>query len=127
MVKNRKLSRKEQDQLQKLKNENSKLKKQIGSLRKQLDRMDLDNEKNYHIRKIAEMQYDEAKRTKLAQKLRDRWKCFQCGKGHLRIVIIPHPITPVYFRSCTICKKRTKTQTYKEGIEGLTKEDLVDK
>jgi ribosomal protein S20 len=48
--------------------------------------------------------------------LKQRWKCFQCNEGVLRLMIIPGNR---YFRKCSMCSHRTEAQDYTEEVEGI--------
>lgn len=48
--------------------------------------------------------------------LKEKWKCFQCNEGVLRLIIIPGNR---YFRKCSICDHRTNAQEYTEEVEGI--------
>lgn len=119
MTKNRKLNLKEFDQLQKLKHENKILKKELSLLRKQIKQLDFDSDRYFHLQDLARQQYEEEKRTSKASKLRKKWKCFQCGKGTLKLVIVPRSDGEYYFRKCNCCEHRTKLKKYTEDVEGV--------
>lgn len=111
---------KDYDQLDKLKNENRKLKRQISSLRKQIARIDLDR---YHnIRELlekydAEEQEEELQRQEEAAK--EEWRCHDCDRDYLRLVVFNRRDGTFYFRKCFTCGKRTKTQKYHDKVKGL--------
>lgn len=105
--------------LEKLKEENKKLKRQISSLRKQIDRLDLDSERFNQLRDLANLQYEEEKRIKKDKKLKELWRCFDCGEGFLKLVIVPKRDGASYFRKCNNCSKRTKLKKYDDTVEGL--------
>lgn len=115
----KRMCEKDYDKLDKLKEENKKLKRQISTLRKQIDRLDLDNSKYDHIRELAAQQYEEEKNTSKAKKLREKWKCYECGSGVLKLIIIPSPGGLKYFRSCNNCDNRTKAKQYNKDVEGI--------
>jgi len=113
---------KEHDLLQKLKRENDKLKKQIGALRKQLARIDLDDYNN--VKELLDKYYYEDKleeREDILEKLKDEWKCLQCGTGYLEIVLYTKQGNPWYFRKCTTCSNRTKAQKHNPNVKGVLK------
>lgn len=119
MSKTRRLSHKEQDQLQDLKEENRRLKKQVASLRKQLDRLDLDSSKYDDLRELVNRQYEEEEKQKNTKKLKEKWKCFKCGQGTLKLLILDRNDGSFYFRKCDHCDHRTNMQKYNDKIEGI--------
>lgn len=53
--------------------------------------------------------------------LERKWKCFQCGDGVLKLIIIPRGLENAYFRKCSNkdCDHRTPAKTYTEDIDGI--------
>ena len=105
--------------LDRLKKENKYLKRQLSSYKKQLDRLDPSN-----IEKIKEFSAKQEERREKyldTKKLKDKWKCFECGRGTLYIVKFPHPGGLHYFRSCDFCDHRTKAKPYTEKVKGICK------
>lgn len=114
---------KERSREQELKHENSKLRRQISSLRRQIARIDLD--RYSHIRDMVEdhLQQEETfSAVKFINDLKKSWKCFDCNSGHLEIMIYSKAGDPWYYRQCTNCAKRTKSQAYTEKVEGILPE-----
>ena len=110
---------KELSQLQTLKKENEKLKKQVAQLRKQLARLDIDRYSN--LKDLLEDHYEqEDMKVALGEKAKQKWKCHECPEGTLKLVIITRKDGAFYFRKCSSCSKRTKTQRYHENVEGVT-------
>lgn len=106
-------------QLQTLKKENEKLKKQVAQLRKQLARLDIDRYSN--LKDLLEDHYEqEDMKVALGEKAKQKWKCHECPEGTLKLVIITRKDGAFYFRKCSSCSKRTKTQRYHENVEGVT-------
>ena len=108
-------------ELQRLKYENQKLRKQISSLRKQLSRIDIDRYSN--LKELVESQDKQDKQfdKKLElKKLKDKWICWECGRDHLRLIIIPRLDGTFYLRRCPTCSHKTKMKKYVDGIEGIT-------
>lgn len=111
---------KEQDQLDKLKRENKRLKRNISSLRKQIARIDLDR---YHnIRELLDKYEIEEREEELQRQeelAKEEWKCHDCGRDYLRLVIFNRRDGTFYFRKCFTCNKRTKTQKYHDKVKGI--------
>jgi predicted RNase H-like nuclease (RuvC/YqgF family) len=121
-MKRRKLSDGEYDQVQRLRNENKKLKHQISQLRKQMSRIDVDRFQN--LKEVIEAQerqdrveQQEAEDKALAQK----WECWECKQGTLRLTVLERLDGVFYYRKCDTqgCRKRTKLQRYNKDVEGL--------
>lgn len=116
-VKNRKFCKKEQDLLQKLKNENDKLKKELSRLRKQFKRVD---DKRFEVYRDVLSSYSiEKEREDNLQALKEKWMCYDCGRGVLVLKKLKTLEGLNYYRKCNNCSKRTKLQTWKEGVKGI--------
>lgn len=102
---NRRMQRgeKEYDELQQLKHENKKLKRQNARLRKLLDRVDLGR-------------YEEVKEEETVER-DEAWRCFDCGKGTLRLKTFELRDGMRYYRECDVCEKRTKVQRYTKEVK----------
>jgi len=115
---------KEFNQLQQMRKENERLKREISHLRKQLARVDLD--RYSHIKEIIEESYqmeEELEGRKILQKLRKDWKCHQCERGFLEIMLYNRPDSTWYYRQCNTCAHRTRSQRYSPDVPGILKED----
>jgi len=111
---------KEYSDVQRLRYENQQLKKKLASLRKQIARLDLDRYQN--IRDLLEYQDEETKNLNTKskrQEMLDKWKCYKCEEGHLRLIILGRPDGLYYFRHCTQCENKTKLQKYTDSVEGI--------
>jgi hypothetical protein len=111
---------KELDQLQKLKCENKRLKNQISSLRKQLQRVDIDRFTN--LRDLVYQQSIEDLQESIKEerkKLKQKWECFVCRTGFMKIFTISRRDGVHYFRKCTSCQNRTKVKPYNDKVEGI--------
>ena len=55
-------------------------------------------------------------------RMRLKWTCKVCKRGHLKLIIINRHDGQYYFRSCIDkdCKNRTKMKKYTEDVEGVT-------
>jgi len=111
---------KELDQLQKLKCENKRLKNQISSLRKQLQRVDIDRFTNLRdlvyqqsIEDLQEIIKEERK------KLKQKWECFKCRTGFMKIHTLSRRDGLMYYRKCGSCDNRTKVKPYNDKVEGI--------
>ena len=104
---------KENSQLDRLKKENETLKRKISALRKQIDRLNLDGDRYTALRELINQQTEEEAKNSS----RKDWTCFSCGRGRLKIVILPIKGSPKYFRKCNGCSYRTKGKNYTKDVE----------
>jgi len=118
-VSKRKHCDKDYDMLDRLKQENKQLKRQLGNLKKQLDRVHPGNIEE--IRAFAARQEERNRRKAEKRKEKKAWECYECGRGTLYIVKVPHPKGQQYFRSCDFCEHRTKAKPYTDKVKGLCK------
>ena len=114
---------KEYSREQQLVNENKKLKRTISSLRKQLARIDLD--RYSHVKDVIEEHYAQESRedeaVQILEKLKKKWKCFQCVEGILEIITYTRTDKTFYFRQCDCCEYRTAGKEYSPSVEGIIK------
>ena len=109
---------KELDKVDKIKHENSKLKRQVGQLRKEIENLQHMMAHYEKFKEYSKQRRIEAKKDK-AEKKKDlkKWKCFECGEGHLEKIVVPRADGVFYFRSCNTCNNRTKMKKWHEGVE----------
>lgn len=108
------------DEATKLKVENKRLRNQVSKLRKVISRLDF--EQYAHVRDLLEAHEKEdvkevSKREKIS--LEEKWKCYHCDDGVLRLVMFHRMGKPYYFRKCDGCTHRTKMKPYNEEVEGV--------
>lgn len=114
---------KELSQLQKAVRENKRLKQQVAQLRKLVSKFDLDRFNDFKELVETNEKLEERFRKQEARKqLKEKWQCWACRTGILRIVVLPRRDGVFYFRKCSECDNRTKTKTYDASVEGI-KED----
>lgn len=115
---------KDDDRIDRLRQENKKLKHQINQLRKQIARIDVDRYQGLKnlVDKQAKEDADSEKSLQSRKKLQE-WKCNKCLEGHLRIVIINRRDGVYYFRRCSSCVNRTVLQRYTAEVEGVREDD----
>lgn len=103
--------------------ENQKLKRTIATLRKQLARLDID--RYSQVREMIEEHYqdDKAKEGQdILDNLKKQWLCKECNVGHLEIVLFNKISDTFYFRKCSSCENRTKSQRYdSKTVQGIIK------
>lgn len=107
-------------EIKKHKAENTKLRRQVSKLRKVISRIDLDHYQ--FIKDLLESQEKQDQDFSQEQKkkgLENRWKCYDCEDGILRLVTVMKAGEPYYLRKCDSCGKKTKTKKYTEDIEGV--------
>jgi hypothetical protein len=111
---------KESSLLDRLKHENKKLKRQLAVLRRQLEQVDVNKYNNLQqLVKKQEKEDRQAADEKKRIKLMNKWRCFECNEGALKIVIINRLDGVFYFRRCDKCNKRTKLQKYHTLVDGI--------
>ena len=110
----------EWDDYQKLKAENKKLKGQVSKLRKVISRLDFEQYTNLkelidsHERQDSALVEQQKK-----QELENKWNCYECGSGVMRLVIIHRAGEPYYIRKCDHCDNKTKMKKYTDEVEGV--------
>jgi hypothetical protein len=115
---------KEYSREQQLIHENKRLKRELGALRKQLARIDLDRYDG--IKELIEKSYqleEELEGRQILEKLKERWRCRECARGFLEIIIYNRPDSTCYYRQCNVCSHRTKSQRYSPSVPGIIKEN----
>lgn len=117
-MKRRNYNKKEQDQLQKIRQENTKLKKQVAKLRKVINNIDIE-----HYKFVQDLLNSETFKKKSApaiqEELEKKWACHQCEEGVMRLIILHRAGEPYYTRKCDSCSNKTKMKRYTEGVEGV--------
>jgi predicted RNase H-like nuclease (RuvC/YqgF family) len=111
-------------------NENRSLKEKIQSLKSALKKKDatidrllsevrtlqkcFDESTVYINNKIKHLSVED-----VINKLDDRWKCFACKAGTLRLKVIHRLDGIMYFRSCDNknCKNRTRLKNYDDSVQ----------
>ena len=101
---------KEQTKLQQLIRENKELKREVSRLRKDLARIDITYNEEENIEEI------ESK----PMVSKNKWKCFECELGNLKLIIYQRRDSLFYFRKCNNCYNRTKSKKYSSEVEGIT-------
>ena len=110
---------KEHSEMQKLKHENQKLKRQLNRLRKQLARVDLEEFTNVKDALIAQEREDAVIENETQDKMEiEHWRCYQCEKDYLRLIIVQRPDGDFYFRKCPNCQRRTRLQPFNNQVQG---------
>jgi hypothetical protein len=100
-----------------LKHENSKLKRELGKLRKQIARLDLDRFQSFKeaLDRIDEIEMEQEARKREKQISIEKWKCWSCNQGTLRLKVWDRLDGPHYQRVCDGCNRRTKMKKYEPG------------
>lgn len=116
---------KELDQLQRLKYENQKLKKENSRLRKLIQRGQADQEL---LHELITKQNEEAEFEQTQKLLKNKWRCFKCNEGVLKIHIMKRLDGVFYWRRCSNseCDHKTKLQRYTKDVEGIKHESAED-
>lgn len=120
---------KERSKEQELKYENNKLRREVSSLRKQLCRIDLD--RYSHVRDMVQEHLaeedDDMLTQEMLQSMKNTWKCHECNEGHLEINLYTKMNETWYYRQCSNCDNRTKSQSYTPSVKGIIKLPAPDK
>ena len=121
----RRKSSRDLDQIQKLRYENQKLKKENSRLRKLIQRGQADQEL---LHELITKQNEEAQLEQTEKLLRNKWKCYECGEGVLKIHIMKRLDGVFYWRRCSNpeCDHKTKLQRYTKDVEGIKHESAED-
>lgn len=108
-----------------LSHENTKMKREIGRLRKILARIDLD--KYGQLKETIEQNCTEESQESgrsLLERLKEEWRCTETPRceGYLEIFIFNKIDNSYYYRKCSNCPHRTKSQKYDPGtVKGILK------
>lgn len=108
----------EYDALDRMKHENQKLKRENARLRRIIDRVDF-NEYN-NIKEVVRQQTKEDRAMDIKSKrdkLQEKWRCHECGKGIMKPYLIDRRDGMRYYRSCTMCSHRTQLKPYHKGVD----------
>jgi arginyl-tRNA synthetase len=116
---------KEVQLIDRLKKENAELKRDLAKIRRQLDRLNIDHDRYRTLRELVHKQVQEDRH---AKKTKDKWNCWQCGKGTLTLHIFPRRDGDFYYRSCNMegCGHRTPLKKYTPDVEGVMEEKDED-
>lgn len=116
---------KELDQLQRLKYENQKLKKENSRLRKLIQRGQADQEL---LHELITKQNEESELEQKEKMMKNKWRCFECNEGILKIHIMKRLDGVFYWRCCSNpeCGHKTKLQRYTKDVEGIKHESSED-
>lgn len=109
----------EYDELQTLKQQNQKLKREISKLRKQISRLDLDRFESFKeaLDRIDEIEMEQTAKRKEKQISKEKWRCWNCTTGILRLKIWDRRDGAHYQRVCDSCDKRTAMKKYDPAVE----------
>lgn len=107
---------------QKLIHENKRLKRDLAQLRKQMARIDLDRFDTLR-EMIEENQTAEQPEfgAEFLENLKKTWLCNDCRQGYLEIILYSKRENAWYYRKCTSCPNRTKSQKYSPSVLGIIK------
>jgi hypothetical protein len=114
---------KELDQLQKLKYENDKLKRENSRLRKLIQRGQADQELLHELMVQKDREEEVAQAEKIAE---NRWRCYQCAAGVMKIHLLQRLDGVFYYRCCSNaeCGHRTKLQKHTKDVQGVKHEEV---
>lgn len=112
---------------QRLVKENKQLKQQVAQLRKQLARLDLDRYQS--VKDMLEEHSPESQPefgAEFLENLKRTWLCDDCRNGYLEIILYNKVESTWYYRKCTNCPHRTKSQKYSPEVKGIIKKVVAD-
>ena len=107
--------------------ENKGLKRDLAKIRKQLARIDLDRFDT--LREMIEENRSEAEPefgAAFLENLKRTWLCNDCRQGHLEIILYNKIDNTYYYRKCTNCPNRTKSQKHTPAVTGIVKKAALD-
>lgn len=109
----------ELDELQTLKHENQRLKREIAKLRKQISRLDLDRFQSFRdaLDRLDEIELEQAAKRKSREIVKEKWRCWTCNQGFLRLKIWDRRDGIHYSRTCDHCGKRTRIKKWTPEVE----------
>lgn len=119
MSKRRRYADGELDELQRAKRENQALKREVTRLRKLVDRLDLDRFESFKeaLDRIDEIEMEQSAKRQEKQVSKDKWRCWDCSSGYLRLKIWDRLDGPHYQRKCDGCAKRTKMKKWTPEVK----------
>jgi len=119
MSRRRQYSDRETDQLQYYKHLVKKLKREIAGLRKQIDRLDLDRFASFKeaLDRIDEIEMEQTARRKDKEIQKEKWRCWDCNTGTMRLKVWDRLDGPHYQRVCDHCNKRTTMKKWTPEVK----------
>ncbi len=110
------------DKNRKLGQENKALRREVATLRKQISNLDVD--RKYDVQDLIDAYDKTREHLDNRKELLNKWRCYECGRGHLLLTVLKTRVDSRYYRRCNLCAHKTRIQSYTEGIEGITEADL---
>lgn len=114
------------NKIRQLENDVRQLTRQTARTRKQFARMDLD--RHAYVQEIVQEHYAneevEQNTQDMLSSLKNKWQCHECGIGHLEITIYTRFDGTFYWRKCSNCAHRTKSQKYDpDKVTGIMRQE----
>ena len=114
--------------IRELENDVRQLTRQTARSRKQFARMDLD--RHQYVQEIVQEHYAneqvEQNTQDMLSSLKNKWQCRECHAGNLEINLYTRQDGTFYYRHCSNCDNRTKSQKYDaEKVSGIMKSEFV--
>lgn len=140
MAKHRTYPEKERDgEISRLKNANKRLKSENDKLKSELKTYEAAFQKNIQFlkgktkdlslqellagaKKEQNLKGIEEQKEMTFKEMENKWKCFKCKKGIMKLIVYTRPDGPWYIRSCSnkpVCNHRTEGQPFHEEVEGV--------
>lgn len=101
-----------------LKKENRQLKKEVKRLRSLLARADI--ERLEHLENVVKEQREFDKTIKRERKVaKEKWQCYECGRGYMIPRIFPRRDGDFYYRVCNNerCEHRTRMKKVTKNVD----------
>lgn len=119
MARRRAYADSERDELQLLKRENGELKREVSKLRRQIARFDLDRFQTLKeaLDRLDEIEMEQAARRQERLVDKNKWQCWTCEEGTLRLKIWDRRDGPHYNRRCDSCGKRTSMKKWTPEVK----------
>ena len=96
--------------------------KENRSLRKKVNTVNF-FDINKDAQEFLNLKREEKEREQNIQKLLKKWKCFECGRGHLHVHTFYVKAEKNYYRKCDFCDHRTRSKKFNDKVSGLFIED----
>lgn len=86
--------------------------------------MDLDRYDS--LKEMLEEHVEQDTQAEILETLKKSWTCVECSEGHLEIILYNKIDSTWYYRKCTNCPHRTKSQKYSPAVQGIIKKVATD-
>lgn len=119
---NRKLTKRVKDLVGEIKTLQTALDESIIYINKELEQIPIEDIVKYFSDKKRGRVSDVQKQHKdRLNELKEKWQCFKCKIGYLRLIIVDRKDKKFYFRICVNkdCSNRTKLKEWDSNVKGI--------